>query len=178
MSSEDPPLPNGPADASPDDLQLRTSLAVQPEPPAKGFSKELHLADFPAVARGPLAVFDTDGDGKISLNELNAAVHHFQNYGTLKQREKRNRIIVIVAAVLFIIATLSQFGVMIAAVRLLKDTVVTGRVMTTVGGDPVQTASTDFYVSASGLVVSRATGAAASVNASKSGKRELAAAAL
>jgi hypothetical protein len=108
--------------------------------------------------------------------ELQAAVHHFQRYGTLKEREKRNRLFLFAALVLFLAVTASQFGVMVAAVRLFKDTMLKGRVMTTADGDAVQVASTDFYVGPGGQLISRATGAVATVNGTRSARRMAAAA--
>jgi hypothetical protein len=145
--------------------------------PADKTSEDIPLTDFPPATRASLTAFDTDGDGKVSVKELQAAVHHFQRYGTLKQREKRNRLFLIAAVVLFFAVTASQFGVMVGAVRLFKDTMLKGRVMTTADGDPVQVASTDFYVGPGGQLISRATGAAATVNGTRSARRMAAASA-
>ena len=120
-------------------------------PPA-GMSSSIPLSIFPPDIAAQLAVFDADGSGSIDPSELAAAAKRaHEDQKTLT----RFRWLAVIGVVLFVILSAMQFGVSLAAVSLAKESHVSGATMTTLNGDVVRTANSDFVVGADGVATAR-----------------------
>jgi len=120
-------------------------------------NKEIYISELPPHVQEMLHVYDTDGDGKISLGELEAFASKEK---VMEDKFHLYRILFISVFVLLAINLATTFGVVYGVVNYTKDAKVSsasgGAVWTTKnGGLTVQTANSDFYISPDGSFISR-----------------------
>ena len=110
------------------------------------------LSIFPPEVQELLNVFDADGSGTIDPSELAVAARRARDD---QKTLTRFRWLAVVGVVLFVILSAMQFGVSLAAVSLAKESHVSGTTMTTLNGDVVRTANSDFVVGTDGVATAR-----------------------
>lgn len=110
----------------------------------------IKLAQLPDSIAKELSFLDEDHSGGVSVDELRTAVRSFIESKKKNQFYKR---MMIVGVCLFVFITLTQFGVMVAAINLAKDSKIKGSTLTTTSGATVLVGNSEFYIDANGNMV-------------------------
>ncbi len=114
-----------------------------------------------------LEKFSLKRDGTVTTSDLLAGAHALEQLSGLNRFMK---LVMGMLSVVVLILLVGSFGSTMWAISLSKETMVSGRVLVTPGGDAVRVMSNEFAVDESGLMVTRA-GHGAAVATAQSGER-------
>ena len=114
-----------------------------------------------------LEKFSLKRDGTVTTSDLLAGAHALEQ---LRGLNRFMKLVIGMLSVVVLILLVGSFGSTMWAISLSKETMVSGRVLVTPGGDAVRVMSNEFAVDESGLMVTRA-GHGAAVATAQSGER-------
>ena len=114
-----------------------------------------------------LEKFSLKRDGTVTTSDLLAGAHALEQ---LRGLNRFMKLVIGMLSVVVLILLAGSFGSTMWAISLSKETMVSGRVLVTPGGDAVRVMSNEFAVDESGLMVTRA-GHGAAVATAQSGER-------
>ena len=124
-------------------------------------------AEFPPEVAEALENFSLKRDGSVTTSDLLAGAHALEQ---LRGLNRFMKLVIGMLSVVVLILVAGSFGSTMWAISLSKETMVSGRVLVTPGGDAVRVMSNEFAVDESGLMVTRA-GHGAAVATAQSGER-------
>ena len=119
-----------------------------------------------------LEKFSLKRDGNVTTSDLLAGAHALEQ---LRGLNRFMKLVIGMLSVVVLILLVGSFGSTMWAISLSKETMVSGRVLVTPGGDAVRVMSNEFAVDESGLMVTRdqldRSGKGAAVATARSGER-------